>query len=426
MRINKKDAFASVISFLALMLIFVQCKKNDINIENSNPQTQHRITTPGAANKIASTLGVQLMKSNSILKSATTTKRTIERTDAVTEGKDTLLYVINFADKMGFVITTADKSTFSILAYSETGNFYPDQLEGSAAALWLEAQRSAAKEKLKNPVDQSDSSYQIWKALEASDSDTTYEVSFTVGDNKLKSAALWQKADIPPMCLFSNWGQGLGYNYYCPLVPNNSGKMVKAVVGCGAVATGIVIYKFLYPTRWNFPSMFSGPVVYDQYDNTPFDAPNPLARMLADIGQQLNMEYGAYRSASEPYGIIAAFKKFGYNSPGTIIDYDFNQVYNSLANGSPVILTAFKDVSDSQPYIKKHGWVTDGYHFATIHVTITKKIFGIVVKRTEYDRYEDWLHMNWGQNNFPRNDWYNETNWDGWNNSKEAIINIHP
>lgn len=47
------------------------------------------------------------------------------------------MYVVNYANDVGFVIVSATKDTEPILAYSETGSFSLDNIEGSPVGMWL-------------------------------------------------------------------------------------------------------------------------------------------------------------------------------------------------------------------------------------------------------------------------------------------------
>jgi len=188
----------------------------------------------------------------------------------------------------------------------------------------------------------------------------------------------------------TQWGQGYGYNYYCPLVrPYNYdyywnkfyyGTAVKAPVGCVAVAMGQVMYTYWQPYNWSFMSMFQGPTPNDLTS----DVPNQTARMLRDIGIAVNMEYDYYGSGipvSEPNRIVNAFKNtFGYSSGGEVILYDFERVYNSMYYGYPVILLG--EGSNGA-----HAWIADGYKNVKIHVNEKKKFLGITIKTKEYDIY---------------------------------------
>ena len=55
---------------------------------------------------------------------------------------DTLMYVVNFADKNGFALISTNIRTFGILAYVEKGSFYPNDIINYCCPIKTENRRS--------------------------------------------------------------------------------------------------------------------------------------------------------------------------------------------------------------------------------------------------------------------------------------------
>lgn len=423
----KKRVF-NVSILISCILFFTQCEKEKFDYPTAKGIEINRTVSQSNAKNFVGLLGNQLLNSKSKLKSASTGTRAIESIDIVTEGADTLLYITNFSNDLGFMILSAEKTSFPIVAFSDSGSFNVNKLD-SASTEWLRIQKLAMQEKRSIPLDTSNNYYQLWDKVELCKADTGFVLSLEIDENNsnLKSTTS-TKQDIFPLCYMTQWGQGYGYNYYCPLVsPYNYdyygnkiyyGTAVKAPVGCVAVAMGQVMYTYWEPYNWSFMSMFLGPTPNDLTS----DLPNQTARMLRDIGIAVNMSYDYYGSgipATEPNRIVNAFKNtFGYSSGGEVISYDFEKVYNSIYYGNPVILLGVGSNGG-------HAWVADGYKNVKIHVIEKKKFLGITISTKEYDIYKDYLHMNWGWNG-ESNGYYEHTDWKTFGTTKKAVINIHP
>ncbi len=70
------------------------------------------------------------------------------------------MYVVNYADKKGWVIVSASTSTdyAPILAHSDEGNFEVSNIEGNAIEVWVD-ETKAAIEYMKTAPDKEDGSF---------------------------------------------------------------------------------------------------------------------------------------------------------------------------------------------------------------------------------------------------------------------------
>lgn len=78
---------------------------------------------------------------------ASRAERTVENLEVVTDDNgDVLLYVINYADDQGFIIVSATREYFPILAESDTGCFHLDDItDQHPASLWLNERKFYVK-----------------------------------------------------------------------------------------------------------------------------------------------------------------------------------------------------------------------------------------------------------------------------------------
>ena len=68
------------------------------------------------------------------------------------------MYVVNYADKKGWVIVSASTDYAPILAHSDEGNFEVSNIEGNAIEVWVD-ETKAAIEYMKTAPDKEDGSF---------------------------------------------------------------------------------------------------------------------------------------------------------------------------------------------------------------------------------------------------------------------------
>lgn len=186
------------------------------------------------------------------------------------------------ADGRGFVMLSADDCATPLLAYSTAGSFPTDPaLMPEHVAAWLDGYRSQLAFARSNGLEASPQSTAAWQAL----------LSPTP-----------KSGSVEPL-LTTAWGQGTYYNSLCP-----NG----ALVGCVAVALGQIVRYWGYPTSGRGSHAYYSYAALDtlrvdfatanyQWDlmpdslsaaSTP-DNITAVARLLADLGIGLSMQYGS-------------------------------------------------------------------------------------------------------------------------------------
>lgn len=186
-----------------------------------------------------------------------------------TEGLNPALYVFNTDD--GFVIIAADDNETPIVAYSHEGPFHPDNVPDPVAAYLQDAMARVQYAAAHPPV--------------------------------LPQATAKSTRAMPPL-LTERWHQGCGYNNLCP---TGQGPCSHAEVGCVAVAMGMIMHYWGYPsTGWGTHSYTYGTHLSADFGNTTYQwdlMPDSLnaqssleeveavATLLFHCGVSVNMRY---------------------------------------------------------------------------------------------------------------------------------------
>lgn len=188
--------------------------------------------------------------------------------------------------------------------------------------------------------------------------------------------------------LQTKWQQQVGFNEF---TPNNY------PVGCVAVAMGQIMKYNQYPTQYS----------WSQMDNTY--ATSTTAQLLAEVGANVNMKYGADGSESNIDKALAAFKNnYGYIN-AVKRDHSMVEVTRELDKNRPVYMRGY----DSSGFLgfthKGHAWVCDGYYstetYDKIVVALLEDCYGgpestemtyVFTNTLELKSSSYGLHMNWG------------------------------
>ena len=192
------------------------------------------------------------------------------------------------------------------------------------------------------------------------------------------------KPSVAPM-LKTTWGQNAPYNLQCPLAP---GKNVHCKTGCVATAMAQVMKYYGYPARGQgnvsyaykggdglthivetdfSKSTYDWEKMKDAYtygDNSSEEEKQAVAKLMADCGAAVKMDYGQDYSGAYDMDVAQALKvHFAYDEAVTYLSTFLNEVndstwyttlYQQLSDGMPVIY------GGSSPYAQ-HCFVIDGY-----------------------------------------------------------------
>ena len=254
---------------------------------------------------------------------------------ATTASPSDAYYVFN-NDAGGFVIIAGDDAVTPVLGYTSTGSFDAENLPDGLKDLLKSYERQIAA---------LGDSYQA--------NQTATRAAFT-GEKLLNTA---------------KWNQNAPFNKY---TPNNY------VTGCVATAGAIVMKHHGYPAKgtgshsytWNGKTISadfehnydwaSMPAEYDGTNDAAFDG---VARLMADLGVAVEMQYAKSGSGAYIGNLISALQKyFGYSKLTYLASIDdvgaeaWNAKLRGEIDGNRPILYSASDASSGG-----HSFIIDGY-----------------------------------------------------------------
>lgn len=310
---------------------------------------------------------------------------------------DTTLYVVNFGEDNGFIVLSASKKTYPILAFNTHGRLDFGVNEKSAVNEWLDYAidvvdyaKNQSKEELRKyvyqwqrllpnraPLTNSRSNeyedyfrqqiaqwqsegYDVYSAREWRNANPYYDevtsaidkiergdvtgapypaLSFT-GNPVLDDSYVIVKNDVKSRLqkIFINtqWGQGQYYNQY---IPNNW------PVGCTAVALGQVLKYLNIPVgQYDFSAM---------PNRATAQAPE-LARFLYDVGVRIGVTYGPSATSGGYDNVYDALISYGGKGE-KLKGVNIADMKASLLGDKPVIM--FDNASQS---LIGHCWICCG------------------------------------------------------------------
>lgn len=294
-----------------------------------------------------------------------------------------LIYVIHFGNDQGFVLVSASKKYYPVLAYSETGNFVYD--ESSPAQLYVNDYKEIIKSAL---IDESDSlrtKYALeWAMFEQPNNTFTRSVPSELASSiqaeiRRKEAMgythIGNLRDVAPYLpsaeyqsllnelqditdsrydymevnqffiksynyelidplLRTNWHQGSPFNIDAP----------NYYAGCVPIAVAQIVNFYQYPDFYNWENITDD---IEGLDNSDF------FYFIKDIRNRCDVTYNATSTGSTIEKAQTAFANLGYNA--SIVDYTKDILKNFVYIRRPIFLKGFNSFGEG------HAWVCDGY-----------------------------------------------------------------
>ena len=254
---------------------------------------------------------------------------------ATTASLSDAYYVFN-NDAGGFVIIAGDDAVTPVLGYTSTGSFDAENLPDGLKDLLKSYERQIA----------------------------------ALGDNYLANRTATRAAFTGEKLLkTAEWNQYAPFNKY---TPNNY------VTGCVATAGAIVMKHHGYPAKgtgshsytWNGKTLTANfehdydwanmPAKYDGTNDAAFDG---VARLMADLGVAVEMQYAKNGSGAYIGNMISALQKyFGYSKLTYLASIDdvgaeaWNAKLRGEIDGNRPILYSASDASSGG-----HSFIIDGY-----------------------------------------------------------------
>lgn len=295
----------------------------------------------------------------------------VVRTNAETRsliGVDTLMYVFNFEDSLGFAIISAHKSVPGLIAVTESGFYDPEKEQKEEIfADVIERSKIYVRNVLKSPPP------------------LIFDLTYIVDTIEVDSG--------PAPYVSVKWGSGGIYGKYCK----------NGNAGCApvAVAQALTYFRNINNITLSYSGrdMNSQTLDWDDIDKhiltyypTPYEAEsqdyctasdsahNAIGRLCRQIGQEIGTDYTYNSMTLFPNNISTLLHRWGFPNLGNFKSYSNIDISGSLKNGHIIMIMG-----------KGHIWLIDGY---------------LIVKKYEIDNWGDmteigrfnYNHLNWGWN----------------------------
>ena len=374
------------------------------------------------------------------------------QSDDVQNMSDTLAYIFNFENELGFVIVAADTRVESpMLAFVDNGSL-GDTIDNPGIMLFLEGvvyyieQSIAEAEHLRDSL-LVDILNKIWKygdtgsvGVDSTDIATRIAPPPATGIGDIDgwhtsiytsthtSFGAWQIFERVGPLLPVEWGQDAPFNNSVTVL---CGIWGRAPAGCVAVAIAQIMAYWRHPAsidgrslNWDilrehtanpnrYPGVGSRWLDEMTADGTTFRV--QVAHLMRRIGAGVNMDYGCGGSGAARDAAIGFLRNHGY-SVGSLRNFDLTTVITSLNNRHPVYIrgnstrtittTSFLGItlSTRTTYGGGHAWVVDGYMRRRRPVTVTTTVSrlgldGHWTSTTTTNTHHEtatYLHNNWG------------------------------
>lgn len=258
---------------------------------------------------------------------------------------DTIMYIINFNDNLGFVVLASD-DRIPCLAFAEDGHF---DITKKEIQPYIE-QASNFVQRQKQTF--SDHFVTIDSLLPKPFPDAQYLGLVTLVQSPSKLVK-----EVKPL-LKTKWNQNDPYNKYAPVVTNPlNGYGGKAPAGCVAIAVSQIMAYHGHPNRTS--SIHGSSIDWSKINvkRTIYELgileKDKLAQFIYDVGVLVKTKYNNDGSSSNISNAYDGFKAWGYHAD-RISDFSDDIVKGSLENLRPVYVRGNSTESG-------HAWVMDGF-----------------------------------------------------------------
>ena len=266
--------------------------------------------------------------------------------DNIVEIKDkkgiNAFYAINLKDN-GYILFAADKRSHPIMGIVESGKFELSEDLPQSFLGYLDTEIHELELAREDNVPQLGEIKGQWDAI------VNREPPDGEGGNAYDCPSQYHSS-VGPL-LKTKWGQGDGYNWFCPDkgcygdgTPHNG----RAWTGCVATAVAQIMKYNEFPNNYNWSLMPN------------IGGSQETSQLMADVGGLVNMNYGCASSSAFDEKAAEALSFLGYSA----VSYtNFNHTYiPSLINSNyPVYLSGGRYYGFLGLQYKGHAWVCDGY-----------------------------------------------------------------
>ena len=391
------------------------------------------------------------------------------------------MYAVNFSNDEGFILVSATKKFFPILAEVEKGKF-DDSIYQTGASVLLDEYNQSIDYYKAAPQEEVDKSFSaMWRAYEKKADVSAFLKTKSYEDDlmNLVPAAMHEWAEdgysVYPLCnaqgcgipqsvynqwyniasteanqhysfeensfiivkyedqlitkgplLTTKWNQGIPYNLSTTLYNGNH-----APVGCVPLAVAQIMKFHQYPTTYSWNSM------PDELIYSPWGTDMTLPNFLNSVGVACQVVHtfpsnDEISTASDIDKAKSALEN-SYNYLCSLYYYhNPSNVTSSIYSNRPVFMEG--ENSNEQ----RHAWVCDGYKYSSPTITYSLMIISVTDNPLYYyspcQDYIEYLpaysryHMNWGLATV-QNGWYSDSLGTApvdLTTDRYELINIHP
>lgn len=262
---------------------------------------------------------------------------TTESTRA-TDGLDTLYYIVNYEGDNGFAIIPRNKLLPDVVVLTEKGNYNGEETDNELFNMLMDGAKTYATNSARKP-----------------DSITLKPMP---QPQYVDTMTIDTIAKVLPK-ITAQWGQNSPYNMFCETANNQ-------YAGCEAIAIGQIMSYYEYPTSvtLTYPNHDIPVQVlnWDIINNVPDHSHwadecsdhYVLARLIREIGEQLNIDYNSAPEADDNEA-KTALSYFGYYC-SKVKAFDIDDISSSLQNDGLVHFSAINPETEIG-----HAMIFDGY-----------------------------------------------------------------
>ena len=419
-------------ALLSLVLLFFACSKENDSTLNQELQEKTLFTSENTnfvsmtkANDVAAVFFDQLMNDQ-----LTKSNARLASTETIRDRKNNepLMYVVNF-DSGGFVIVSATKKYFPILAYSDENNFvFADDMP-LGIIIWLDEAKAAINYQINEAADVDTKAYfAAWKQYEEANIGLNRMQTKTPGmyDFVMPEVNYWYgqgySIAVPgyggPQEICDQWAiyaEGSVYPLYdylqCALVVSKyiesatyKGPLLSTQryqtspfnylcnshpTGCVPVAMGQIMKYYAYPSGFNWSNM-------PDTDELTSQTLSSTPALLRNIGDALGLDYVNGDVNATIDEAKTAFQSSYYYTV-TKSAHNYTDVRNYINSNKPVYMRGAETSGGSG-----HAWVCDGYNSYTwntqyyLRVPTSFEQYSTIQSHQADQGVLDMYHMNWG------------------------------
>lgn len=361
------------------------------------------------------------------------------------ENGKTLMYIINYKDEKGFIIVSATKKYYPVIAYSDNGSYNVKESILNGSSILLEEYKNIMRKNENEPDSTINKYRQKWALYEETNNVAMRSLSdYEMSLKKEEQRIIWTNKgydahDLGAIRHYFSTEEAEGYirdicnhtepNYDCEKVnlllikryPTETfGPFLRTewhqgapfnidapngVAGCVPIAIAQIVRYHEWPTTYNWSLIPYAP---------SSSGTSELHRFILDIRNFANVTYKDEGTGASMNDAKKAFQRLQY-SP-SLIDYKRSETIHEIKNNRPVFMGGDR-VSEFFGLMRKgHTWVCDGYKKnRTQYAALVwgNELFhpGLPIK-PEYVFFDgtndvtEFLHMNWGWGDKSGNGWY--------------------